>query len=392
MVKGWDERKIVDIAPLQRGFDLPARKIVAGQHPVVYSNGVGDYHNTYMVKAPGLITGRSGTIGSLHFVEKDYWPHNTTLWVTDFKGNYPKFIYFLFQTFDWKNFATGSGVPTLNRNDVHESSLLIPKSIKEQNAIATALSDVDDYIAALERLITKKSNIRKGAMQELLTGKRRLPGFEALWENRTLESMCNLITKQTGFDYTTTIKPSLSMEQQRGYIPFIQNKDFDGDHINFTTDFYIPIDVAEMFPKILLNEPCLLVSISGRIGNVGYFANQQIAFIGGAVGIAKFKNPQNIKWVMLYLQSNEGQRMIFANEKAGAQHNLTVADIRNFMISYPQPEEQIAISTILSDMDAEINALTAKLNKARNIKQGMMQELLTGRIRLIQEDADNAED
>ena len=80
------------VAPLQRGFDLPAEKIIPGVYPVMMSNGIGAYHNEYKVKGPGVVTGRSGTIGNLQYVESAFWPHNTTLWVTKFYGNHPKFM------------------------------------------------------------------------------------------------------------------------------------------------------------------------------------------------------------------------------------------------------------------------------------------------------------
>lgn len=115
--EGWVEKLVADIVPLQRGFDLPTTNIENGKYPVIYSNGVGNFHKYYMVKAPGVITGRSGTIGSLTFTDVDYFPHNTTLWVTDFNGNDAKFIYYLFHLIDWVRYASGSGVPTLNRND-----------------------------------------------------------------------------------------------------------------------------------------------------------------------------------------------------------------------------------------------------------------------------------
>jgi type I restriction enzyme, S subunit len=91
----WNVKKVGNVAPLQRGFDLPTPQLKSGSYPVVYSNGVLNYHNKAMAKAPGVVTGRSGTIGKVNYIEDDYWPHNTTLWVTDFKGNNPKYIYYL---------------------------------------------------------------------------------------------------------------------------------------------------------------------------------------------------------------------------------------------------------------------------------------------------------
>lgn len=102
----WEEKKILDFAPLQRGFDLPVIEIKEGKYPVVFSNGILKTHNKFKAKAPGVVTGRSGTIGKITFVEEDYWPHNTSLWVTDFKNNEPKYVYFFFSNFKLELGAT----------------------------------------------------------------------------------------------------------------------------------------------------------------------------------------------------------------------------------------------------------------------------------------------
>ena len=146
----WEAKKIENVAPLQRGFDLPNRELKKGNYPVVYSNGILNTHNEYKAKAPGIVTGRSGTIGKVNFIEQDYFPHNTSLWVTDFKGNCPKFIYYLYIAAKLERFGTGSGVPTLNRNDVHLHKVALPP-LPERQAIAKVLSDVDALVTSLYR-------------------------------------------------------------------------------------------------------------------------------------------------------------------------------------------------------------------------------------------------
>ena len=192
----WEVKSLNEIAPLQRGFDLPYSQMEEGKYPVVFSNGVGAFHNAYMAKGPGVITGRSGTIGKVHYISTNYWPHNTTLWVTDFHGNDEKYVYYLFQTVPWELFNSGSSVPTLNRNDVHDTLHAIPPR-PEQRRIAEALSDMDELIASLEKLIAKKKAIKQGAMQELLTGKRRLPGFSGEWRETPIKSIGEVITGST---------------------------------------------------------------------------------------------------------------------------------------------------------------------------------------------------
>jgi len=116
---------------------------------------------------------------------------------------------------------------------------------------------------------------------------------------------------------------------------------------------------------------------------VAVFDNKQKAFAGGAVGIAKLYDPEIANWCMLYLSGNEGQEQIFSNEKVGAQHNLTVADVRKLEIKLPEKPEREAIIRVLLDMDDEIRLLEEKLEKYVKMKQGMMEELLTGKVRLV---------
>jgi type I restriction enzyme, S subunit len=169
----WIEKRLGAVAPLQRGFDLPSSQLKEGPYPVVYSNGIVNHHIRSMVGGSGVVTGRSGTIGKVTYVEDDFWPHNTSLWVTNFCGNDPKFIFYLYSFIKLDRFSTGSGVPTLNRNDVHAFSARIP-SKSEQTAIATILSNIDADIATIEQKLDKTRMLKQGMMQELLTGKIRL--------------------------------------------------------------------------------------------------------------------------------------------------------------------------------------------------------------------------
>ena len=163
----WEQRKLIMVAPLQRGFDLPAEKIIPGVYPVMMSNGIGAYHNEYKVKGPGVVTGRSGTIGNLQYVESAFWPHNTTLWVTKFYGNHPKFIYYLYEKIDLKRYKAGSGVPTLNRNDVHDTMVFFPASRKEQELISAVLTYLDDLITLHQRKLELLRNIKKSLLDKM---------------------------------------------------------------------------------------------------------------------------------------------------------------------------------------------------------------------------------
>lgn len=130
---------------LQRGFDLPRKEMTGGPYPVVGSTSIIGYHNRYKVNPPGVVTGRSGSLGFVQYICDKYWPHNTSLWVKDFKGNFPRYVYYHLLTLDLKRFNSGVGVPTLNRNDLDTLEIAIPL-LSTQHKIAAILSAYDDLI------------------------------------------------------------------------------------------------------------------------------------------------------------------------------------------------------------------------------------------------------
>lgn len=136
-----------DLIEFQRGYDLPRSEFVDGEYPVQSSNGILGYHNEYKVEAPGITIGRSGTVGIPHLLHKNFFPHNTTLFVKDFKGNDVEYIYYLLHYLDLGNQKTGSGVPTMNRNHLHPLKIKAYRDIKNQQKIAKILSTLDRKIA-----------------------------------------------------------------------------------------------------------------------------------------------------------------------------------------------------------------------------------------------------
>ena len=151
MAGEWCVTTIGEVVTLQRGFDLPTTERKPGNHLVIASTGPVGTHNEAAVRGPGVVIGRSGSLGGGQFIRQDFWPLNTTLWVKDFKGNDPRFCYFLLKSFDLAQFNVGSGVPTLNRNHVHPLPVSLPP-LPEQRAIAHILGTLDDKIELNRRM------------------------------------------------------------------------------------------------------------------------------------------------------------------------------------------------------------------------------------------------
>ena len=148
----FSEIKFQDFITLQRGFDLPVTKMKEGDVPVLGSNSIVGYHNEAKVEPPGVVTGRSGTLGMVQFTDKPFWPHNTSLWVKDFKGNDPKFVFYKLQTLKLDRFNGGASVPTLNRNVLDTLKTSIP-GIDEQKKIGSILYTYDTLIENNRRRI-----------------------------------------------------------------------------------------------------------------------------------------------------------------------------------------------------------------------------------------------
>lgn len=164
--EGWEEKRFDEACVLQRGFDLPTHSRIHGKYALVTSNGITDRINQFKVKSPGVATGRSGTIGNIHFIEEDYWPLNTALYIKNFHGNDEKFIYYFLIWFNLGQFSSGAGVPTLNRNHVHSEKVCIPKSLQTQQEIVAKLDALKTQTQALEASYQAKLN----NLEELYSG------------------------------------------------------------------------------------------------------------------------------------------------------------------------------------------------------------------------------
>lgn len=140
--ESWTVDRLDKICLLQRGFDITKKEQQNGNIPVVSSGGIKSYHNVVKVKGPGVVIGRKGTLGTVHYIESDYWPHDTTLWVKDFKGNNPRFIAYLLEIQKFDRYDSGVANPTLNRNTIHVEIVACPR-INEQIEIANNLSSID---------------------------------------------------------------------------------------------------------------------------------------------------------------------------------------------------------------------------------------------------------
>ena len=374
-VSEWRTENLGSVATLQRGFDLPSRLRRRGTVPIISSSGTSGWHDRPMVTAPGVVTGRYGTIGEVFFETVDFWPLNTTLWVSDFHGNDERFVFYLLQRVDFAAHSGKSGVPGVNRNDLHRESVALPVSVEEQRAIARALGDCDALITELERMIAKKQAIKQGLVQQLLTGRTRLPGFTEPWSTVSLGEL-GVFLKGRGVK-RDDVRPSGTPCIRYGEL----YTDFT-DYTAVTRSFVSPDIAATALP---LRPGDLLFAGSGEtrdeIGMCVAYVGEQAAVAGGDIVVLRGTgfNP-------VYLATLANSPAV-ARQKSRAGQGDAVVHISSralaaVAVEIPGRAEQDAVAEVLVDADRQLAALRGRLDKVRGLRTGMMQELLTGRSRL----------
>lgn len=351
-----------------------------------FKDGKIDWNNCYYVdkkrfmqdrniqiKPGDVLVTKDGTIGKVAYI--DNLPKKATLnsgvFVIRSKGAiyHPKYFYYILMSNVFKDFlnklSAGSTITHLYQKDFINFKFQIP-SLREQRAIAELLSDIDALIASLEKMINKKRKIRQGTLQLLITGKKRLPGFTCDWEVKKLE---NLV------EFTNGKAHENSISDNGKYI--VVNSKFistEGKVVKHSDDCFCLASKGDILmvmsdlPNGKALAKCYYVDQDNK-----YTANQRVCLL----------KPQTVDPVFLFYKINRNPYYLLFDDGVN-QTNLRKEDVLGLEIMVPKTvEEQQAIAQILVDLDIEIKALEEKLKKYKEVKQGMMQELLTGRKRLV---------
>lgn len=274
----------------------------------------------------------------------------------------------------------GDAVVHIYSSGLSEIKIPLPPTLKEQRAIAGALSDVDALIAELDALIEKKQQVKKGAMQQLLTGKKRLPGFSGAWEEKKLEEIGNTyngLSGKRGADFGDGNHP---------YIPFLNV--MNNPVIDISRFDSVKIKAGESQSTAVKGD--LFFNTSSEtpeeVGMCSVLLEEieNLHLNSFCFGFRLFKEDEVVpQFLAYYFRSQYGREHMKALAQGSTRYNLSKSKFIKIEVALPSYEEQKAIAQILRDMDAEIQALESKRDKYKQIKQGMMQELLTGKTRLV---------
>ena len=379
-------------------------KVYEQRNAIYQSVNIGSYYvneskyremSRFAVKSGDYIISCSGTIGRIYQIPLTF-PKGIInqallkLTINTEKIN-PTYFYKYFQ---WDEFqqkiiddTQGGAMKNLVGMDIFKKAPIVLPEMKEQTAIAEALSDIDSLIFSMQKLIEKKKAIKQGALQELLTGKKRLPGFNEEWEELNFAESAKLKAR-IGWQGLTT-----SEYLQSGYAYLITGTDFHNGRIKWETCHFVDEKRYKQDLNIQIKKHDILLTKDGTIGKVAYISNVQkpTTLNSGVFVIRPAKEDSFDPNFVYHILNSFLFDNFLAKLSAGSTINhLYQKDFVDFTFKAPSElVEQQAIAQVLSDMDSEIDQLEKKLAKYQQIKQGMMQELLTGRIRLV--DADRKE-
>lgn len=246
----WTIGELGEFITLKRGYDLPHQKRKAGGVPIFSSSGISGIHDKAMVKAPGVITGRYGTIGQVFMADEDFWPLNTTLYVEDFHGNNPRFIYYFLKTLEWEKFTSASAVPGINRNTVHKEVIRLPDTTT-QGKIALLLKTFDDKIDVNEQI---NDNLQQQASAL----------FDSFYKRAIVEVGFTEIIQILGGGTPKTGESSY----WNGLIPFFTPKDV-GSPYTLSTEKTITEEGLSHCNSRLYPVNTVFVTARGTVGKVG---------------------------------------------------------------------------------------------------------------------------
>jgi type I restriction enzyme, S subunit len=389
--ENWTARRLGDLA-----FSVASGRTTAfgavGAFPVYGSTGVIGYAPNGEYSGPAVLVARVGAnAGKLNAVCGQYGVTDNTIILRLGNDQCLPFVLLQLELFRLNRLVFGSGQPLITGTQLKELIVTCPP-LPEQRAIAAVLSDVDALLVALDRLIAKKRDLKRAAMQQLLTGRTRLSGFgdRERWGGQATRGRApdtwraSTIGEFAHLSSGTTPPRSLADRYYRGgIIPWVKTLDLNNALISHTDERVTPLAMKET--SLRAYPPgTVLVAMYGGFNQIGRTGLLQIsAAVNQAITAIQLKNSEVCpEFLLAVLNLRVGYWKTIASSSR-KDPNIASQDIRRFPLAYPEIAEQTAIAAVLSDMDAEITALEQRRDKTRLLKQGMMQELLTGRIRLV---------
>ena len=404
----WGVCELQDAVNFLDGLRRPVksgdRAKISGIYPYYGASGIVDYVNDYIFDDELILLGEDGenilsrNLPLVFRVSGKIWVNNHAHVMKPNECFDITYLTEFLESLDYSLLNSGTAQPKLNKQACLKIKVAKPPK-KEQTAIANTLSDVDALISELEKLITKKHAIKTATMQQLLTGRTRLPQF-ALREDGTPKGTKPSELGEIPEDWKAVALKELLKDSPKyginapavpleGKLPvYIRITDISEDGYFKPTE---KVGVESPFSDLyqLADGDLVLARTGASVGKSYLYRPEDgvLVYAGFLIKVTPEQSKLDPKFLFQYLQTERYWSWVTVNSMRSGQPGINGNEYGSLMLPWPEKEEQTAIATILSDMDAEIQALEQRLGKTRQIKQGMMQELLTGKTRLIKGEA-----
>lgn len=382
--KRWTKGKLQDLVFFQRGFDITKAEQTEGPIPVISSSGITSYHSESRAHGPGVVIGRKGTLGSVHYTERDYWPHDTTLWSKDLRGNNPRFVFYYLHTINFKRFDVGNSNPTLNRNHIHDLPALIPPS-ETQDRIADILSAYDDLIENNRRRMALLEDAARQLYREWFV-RLRFPGYEHTritdgvpegWRRVALRE----ITTKIGSGFTPRGGQSSYLSNGT---PLIRSQNVYDD--NFLDDglAFLSDEQAAALAGVSVEAKDILLNITGASVARCCMAPERYlpARVNQHVLIIRVDQERaDPFFVHKALNSDERKRQLISYaQKGSTREALTKETIEQFEVSVPSESLMRQFGEIAGTSFQQREVLALQNKKLRSARDLLLPRLMSGEI------------
>lgn len=374
----FKEKYFNDFIKLNRGFDLPNDKIIEGEYPVVASTEIKAYHKSFKVKAPGVVTGRSGSLGTVQYVSTNYWPLNTALYVKDFKGNNPKFVYYFLQTMHLENFNAGAGVPSLNQNHLHKQKIIVPDDVNHQHRIASILSAYDDLIEVNNQRIKLLEETARELYKEWFV-RMRFPGHKeakfvkGVPEGWEIVKLSELVYTQYGFTASATnekIGPKLLR------ITDVANGDIIWDDVP-----YCAISDKDLSKYHLSNGDIVVARTGATVGfakRINKYHPQSV-FASYLVRLKSIDSEMNY-YIGIIVESDNYKEYIQSVAGGAAQPQANANLMGGFLLFKPTVDLIFKFNKIIEPIMDQKELLQQQNTQLRQIRDRLLPRLISGKL------------
>lgn len=379
----WKKERLDNIVRFHDNRRIPVSydKRILGNTPYYGANGIQDYIEGYTHDGEYVLIAEDGANDVLNYpvlyVKGKIWVNNHAHVLSGIEDKVnTKFLSFLLKKVDYESILVGGTRVKLNKKTLESIFLTLPKQIEEQQAIAYTLSSFDKHIDNLTRLIEKKKAIRDGALEDLVTGKNRLAEFDEKWESVLFN---DVIVPKARIGWQGLKKHEYL---QNGYSYLIGGTDFNNGTINTANIWSVSKERYQMDSNIQVSTYDVLVTKDGTIGKVALVPKlNKPATLNSGVFVFKTNSKLNSKFLYRVLTSSIFKNFITTLSAGSTIKHLYQKDLKNLEFKIPTDiKEQEAIAEILTAMDDEIISLEKELDKMKQIREGAMDDLLTGRV------------